>query len=203
MERLYDYISGSIIRGALLIIPIGIAFMIFEKLFHLLGELLIAFGLHLHETSFLRTFVNTLAIIVSILFICFIAGQVATLRWSEKLVAFLEKHLLTHIPGYSYVKSLAANFLGMPEHEFKNVILFRQGENLQLGFEVEALTAKRVAIFIPGVPKPRSGSLLIVNKDKIINTDLKVQEAFSILKGTGVGAKRLLNKCIVKSEYDS
>jgi uncharacterized membrane protein len=188
MERLYKTITTSIVRGIIFLMPIGILLIILSKLFYVIKKVLAALDLRYHETTVTRAIINNLVIIFLLLFVCFLAGYFAKLQWGKKLIKNVEKNVLDQIPGYTLAKATAQDFLGIDNHEFNDVILYYHGEDIQLAFRVESVTVNRVMIFIPGVPKPRSGSILIVNKSKVVNTSLTTHEAFSIMRGMGSGA---------------
>ncbi|WP_448699260.1 hypothetical protein ACFGVR_20020 [Mucilaginibacter sp. AW1-3] len=134
--------------------------------------------------------------------ICFLIGLTSKLKWSKQLIAWIEYNLLSYLPGYHYIKSNAEDLFNIPAHSFSSVLIFRNGENLQLGFKVESITNDQLIVFIPLVPKPMSGAMYIVNKSNVIEIDLSIREAFALLRSMGQGATTKLEKYISSHQID-
>jgi uncharacterized membrane protein len=195
MERAYKFITKSIITGIFFLIPIGIIIIIFEKIFNLTKKVQVALHFDLEEITILHAFLNNLIVILFILLLCFLAGLASKLNWGKELVAAIESNVLKHLPGYEYTKATAQDIFGITEHGFQDVVLYRDDEGkYAIAFKVESITVTMIMIFIPSVPKPRDGEMLIVDIDRLTHTELTTHQAFGIMKSIGTGSAGLLSK---------
>jgi hypothetical protein len=123
-------------------------------------------------------------------------GQsISKLNWGKELVAAIESNVLKHLPGYEYTKATAQDIFGITEHGFQDVVLYRDDEGkYAIAFKVESITVTMIMIFIPSVPKPRDGEMLIVDIDRLTHTELTTHQAFGIMKSIGTGSAGLLSK---------
>ncbi|WP_443939012.1 hypothetical protein [Pedobacter sp. MW01-1-1] len=199
MKNVTQKIINSIIRGIVFLIPIAIIVVLLSKVFGLIKKLQVAMNLSVGENDYFHAVLNDLIVILIILIFCFIAGMLSMLKRGKGLVDKLESTVLCHIPGYNYTKATAQSVLGVEEHNFQQVVMYRDDDGkYQLSFKVEDVGDDMAMIFSPGVPKPQDGELLIVRKDLLIETDLTMLEAFSIMKNLGGGGGALLGKYFTK-----
>jgi uncharacterized membrane protein len=195
MQRFYKYAIATIISGVFLIVPVGILFIIMKKVIDVLKIILAALNMSFDKSTPFADLLNTLLVVLFVLLICFLCGIMARHQLGTRFVAWLEKNVLSHLPGYYYFKGTAEGVLGVSgEEAFREVVLFRHGDHFLLGFKVEVISAAAVAVFIPDVPRPDTGELFIVSSDDIITTDITHMEAMQLMRGIGKGASARLSK---------
>jgi uncharacterized membrane protein len=195
MERVYKFVITSIITGIFFLIPIGIIIIIFEKIFHLIEKLQIALHLSVTEVTYLHAFLNDLIVVFVILLLCFLAGLAAKLKRGKQLVKSIENNILIHLPGYDYTKSTAQGIFGISDHRFSDVVLYRDDTGkFAMAFKVEAITDIMIMIFIPSTPKAKDGEMLIVDKNRLTDTEITTKQAFALIRSIGSEAPALLGK---------
>ena len=128
-----------------------------------------------------------LAIVIS----CFVAGLSSRLKWAKKFTDLLET-LLSHVPGYTFIKSVVENIVGVEENKVQEVVLAWVEESWQLGFVNERLDNGLIAVYVLGAPSPTSGSLYFMTEEKIKKIDLTPAQALLITNRTGIGANKLM-----------
>jgi uncharacterized membrane protein len=132
-----------------------------------------------------------LAIALLVLF-CFIAGVFARTALAKKAITWLETTVLSNLPGYEFIKNLSGNLLGDETKQTYPVVLARIEDAWQLAFLMERMEGGHVAVFIPGVPSPQSGSVYFMTEDRIQLMDIPTQAAMKCMKRYGLGANALL-----------
>ncbi|MCK5916416.1 MAG: DUF502 domain-containing protein [Deltaproteobacteria bacterium] len=133
-----------------------------------------------------------MAILILLLF-CFIAGLAARTNRAKKFVEYLEVNILEKVPAYALLKAKSQNILSSKEAQDLVPIMARFDDSWQLAFEIERLQPDKVVIFLPGSPDPWSGSVAIVEAERV--TELKVGSltTTNILKKLGKGTAVNLN----------
>ena len=73
------------------------------------------------------------------------------------------------------------------------VVLARIEDAWQLALLVERVDETHVAVFVPGAPDPKSGSVYLLTDDRVKPMDVPIREAMKCIKGLGVGSRALLS----------
>ena len=95
-----------------------------------------------------------LATVVALVGSCFVAGLFAETALIRHLVDRAERLALA-VPGYSLMKNVGANLIGIEGKHPVRTVLVRCEATSQLGFLMETLLDGRHVVFIPGVPRAR------------------------------------------------
>ena len=75
-------------------------------------------------------------------------------------------------------------------HKYQSVLV-RFDDASQLGFLVERMENGHAAVFIPGSPSPWTGSVVILNEDRITFSDEATNKSVKVLQKLGAGAGEL------------
>jgi len=128
-----------------------------------------------------------------VLLLCFGAGLLA--RWStgKWISAHFEKTLMLLFPRYLVIKNQMAGSIGGD----KNVpqmkpVLARFDDSLQIGFEIERSGNGLVTVYLPGSPDPWAGSVVLLNADRVEQTDIDFGEAVATFEKLGRDSTALL-----------
>jgi len=108
------------------------------------------------------------------------------------LYGWIDGVLSRLVPGYTYFKSIAGS-LAEAESETLHPVLVQYDDQAQIGFEMERLASGLVAVFLPGSPDTRSGSLSIVEPGRVSPLDARFHETIRSLARFGRGSAQLLD----------
>lgn len=194
MKSLLKIISKTVKGGIFFLLPVVIIVLLFGKALSTVRPMAEA----LRENVPLEfPFLALLISILIILLICFLAGWVAGKGLGKAMINWLENNLLDLFPGYQLMKSTMETKVGnVTEKEFPVVLI--PGDGWQIGFLVEALPNEEVVVFIPSAPSVWEGSLIIIEKSQLRQTELKQADVLTLMKKLGVGTSDLLNAVIKK-----
>ncbi len=103
---------------------------------------------HLHFKSLLGLETLPFLAVGALVLFCFLAGLLAKARFAKRSVVWLENTVLSFIPGYEFVKSMATMTVGQQD-VLRQVVLVRIEDALQIGFVVERLDDSRAVVFVP------------------------------------------------------
>lgn len=191
MKSLTAFFKATIVGGALYLVPIVLVLIVLGKVHAVTVKFVapIVDQLQSHDFGGINT-ARLLGIAVIIL-ACFAAGVFARTRVAQQFAGWLEHTILSNLPGYSMISTLGADVVGAGESGMK-VVLARIEDAWQLGLLVERIDATHAAVFVPGAPDPKSGSVYLLTEDRFKIVDVPRREVIKCLKGFGIGAKALL-----------
>ncbi len=205
--------------GLLAILPISLTLLIIVKIFRYLinfvsyylpfnkiiqglidtnstNELLLSFS---NIISYLLSIAITLGLILFIGFITFHYVDKEKVKWLESL--FLKIPFSKTI--YSTVKQISQIILSDEFSAFRKVILLEYPKEgiYSLGFLTNPKVILRgkeeenyISVFIPTAPNPTTGMFMFVEKEKVINLEMKVEEAIKIIISGGAISPEELKK---------
>jgi uncharacterized membrane protein len=122
-----------------------------------------------------------------VLGVCFVAGILVRTAVGRGLGRLAEKGVLNRIPGYGVFRTLSRGILG-EDRAGLQVVRVALDDHELLGFLMERAPDGRCVIFIPSVPTPAVGSLIIVPLDRVRILDVPVKQAIASLGQWGIGS---------------
>jgi uncharacterized membrane protein len=130
--------------------------------------------------------------IVVALIAVYLLGLIVTSFLGGLFLALLDR-VLEHVPGFRLLYHAWKDVVLLPKDRagtFHLVVLVRRGdpEGMALGFtSAEELPGEpgRWCVFLPNVPNPLTGRLVIVPKEQCVPLKMSVIEAFKVLLSTG------------------
>ncbi len=199
-QKMRNPLRRYFITGLLVIVPIWGTYLILKTLFitmeGLLGNLVQSQGLY---------YIPGFGILLLISLI-FLAGLFTTNIFGKKLFQLWEK-LLDRLPlvrnVYSMVKSLVdtVSFQTGEKENFRRVVLFEYPkEGLytyafvtgEMNGKIDRISGGRiVSVFVPTVPNPISGFIIMVPESETIPLTLSVEEAMKIVFSVGLYSPEL------------
>jgi uncharacterized membrane protein len=192
MKSISPFFRTTLIGGLLFLVPIIVVVAVFGKALALTHKLMDPLAEHIPVESIVGLRTPMLLAIVVIVLFCFLAGLFARTALAQQFVGGLEEAVLSKIPGYEMLKSTGESILGVEDEEGHPVVLMRLDDAWQIGFRIEELQNGLVAVYIPGAPDARSGSVLFVTPDRVIPAGVSAAPTLKCLRGLGVGARELL-----------
>ncbi len=175
-------------------VPIVVILAVLGKVHAVASKLItpLTAQLELHDIGGIH--LARLLAIVAVVLVCFAAGLFARTHIARRFVGWLEYAILSNLPGYSVVSALGTDVAGAGERQSgMKVVLARIEDAWQLAMLVEWVDATHAAVFVPGAPDPKSGSVYLLTDDRFKSVDVPIREAMKCIKGLGVGSKALLS----------
>lgn len=132
-----------------------------------------------------------LAIVLIVTF-CFAAGLFARAAVARRIGDWLEGTILSKIPGYAFMKGMMESLVGADRAQARDVVLVRIEDAWQIAYLMDRIEPGHVAVFIPGAPDPRSGSVYFLTEDRIKPIDVPLAAAMERLRYGGRGSGAVL-----------
>lgn len=188
MNRLRDLL----IDGVLLALPLGAVAFLLYKVVGLLKKVLAPFAQLLPAGQLLGVAAVEIAAVVLLLLGLLALGVVARSAAGRQLGETLEKAVLSKIPGYLIVKSIAADFAGSEAQSDLRPALVAFDDNTVLGFIVEESDlGDLLTVFIPGAPGVAAGSVVLMTKERVQALDVPAVKAMKSMTRLGLGLQQL------------
>lgn len=181
-----------LIDGVLLALPLGAAAYLLYKVMSLLGKLLAPVAHLLPPGHLLGLVIVEIAAFIVLLLILLALGIFARSAAGRQLGEFLEKAVLSKLPGYLIVKSIAADFKGPGDKSGMRPALVSFDDNTVVGLIVEeSAEGDRLTVFIPGAPGVGAGNVVLVEKARVQVLDVTIISAMNSMKQRGLGLQQL------------
>jgi len=194
MKKIFDFVKRMVIGGVLFFIPLIILIVILQKAFQIAAALVMPIIKLLNVTHIFGIGVEIIVAIAIILFILYLGGLISKTSRAKKAVKKIEDALLSKVPGYDMIKNMGESFVGFEGNTSISTVLARIEDAWQYGFLIEEIEGEQYAVYVPGAPNPMSGSVYILEKDRIKKTNIPLQAAMKSLRGLGIGSNELLKK---------
>ncbi|UWY29609.1 DUF502 domain-containing protein [Flavobacterium sp. TR2] len=192
MKSIFKIIKATFLGGILFLAPLVVLLIILEKGYGIIQKITLPFANHLPRIHVLGIALQELVGIIIIILICFLAGLLAKSAQAKRLIQRLEDGILSFVPGYSFMKNMNENIMGLESKEDLKVILVPTDAGLQFAFLIEEINENKFAVFIPDAPNPWSGSVVFVEKKDITDVDISQKQALACIRKLGFGSKILL-----------
>lgn len=185
-----SFLRTTLVGGLIFLLPIGIVLLVLGKVF----EQALVLGHKLHASLFPGS--QSLLLPVALAFallvgIAFLSGLFARTALGSRAFRNLESLILSRVPAYSYMRETLSDLSGSAEfasgHATKMVVEVRYDDVTAIGFVVGHMPDGRAIVFQPNAPTPLSGSVVIVDADRIIPTEMTHRALFIAMKRLGEG----------------
>lgn len=177
------------VTGALVfVLPIGIIAFFAGKILATAQKLVEPISEQLPFKTVAGMSAAILVSLLGIIAVSFIAGLFAQSRFARGAVDKLETHFLGRLPFYGLLKSLSNDVIAPGESADHPVVLVRLDDAWQLGVLMgPTAEGTHSVVFLMDSPTPQSGTVMILETERVRVTDIPLTKAFSALAGRGLG----------------
>lgn len=207
MAKKVSKIQNYLLTGILTVIPLWITWLVFSFVITQLSQLgapwvsALARGLQFTYPAISEILLHSwlqpaMAVIITVLGLC-ILGWITTRVVGRRIVNLFDR-IMNRIPFVKKVygsTKMLLQVLNQEKKEFDRVVLieFPNRDMRAVGFVTRLISDKTsgqelAAVYVPTTPNPTSGYLELVPVDRLISTDMTVEEAMTfIISGGAVG----------------
>jgi uncharacterized membrane protein len=187
-----QFIRTTLIGGALFLVPLVVVVVLVVKAFQLTKVAATPVAQLIPIESIAGIALVEIVTGVILLLGCFIAGMFARSAWGRSVQLRLDALLLQVFPGYAWIKGITGEISDAEAEQILKPVLVRFDDQSQLGFEVDRNADGLVAVYLPGAPNPRSGTVSYVNAEQIAPVDAGFREIATASKKLGRGTAEML-----------
>jgi uncharacterized membrane protein len=192
MKNLRRLIWTTLLGGVIFLIPLVFVVAVFGKAVHIMQSVAVPLSEMMPVDSVAGVAIVPILTTLIMFFSCLVAGLLARSPGGQKLYKKLDSVLLHMIPGYAWVKGITGDIRDEDAEEVLKPVLVTFDDQSQLAFEVERGVDGLVAVYIPGAPDPRAGTVSYVTSDRIQPVDMGFKKVTKICKNLGRGSTAML-----------
>ena len=187
-----ESIRTTLIGGVVFLIPLVMAVVVIGKAFQILKVVATPVDKLIPIESVAGVALVEVLTVAIMLLCCLLAGLIARGSWGRNVAAKIDTVLLHLVPGYAWMKGVTGEISDAEAAKEFKPVLVRFDDQRQLGLEVDRVGEELVAVYLPGVPDPRSGVLSYVTTDRIEPVDAGFPAISMTCKKLGCGSGALL-----------
>lgn len=186
MKTIFKFIRATLTGGILFMLPVVLLIVFVNKAFQLLSKFSAPLAKVLPDFIFGMDGSILLSVLLLVL-ICFFSGLLFISPRIRRGIRSLEENVLSLLPGYALIKSIAADTVGEKVEEGLHAVMAQDGDAWLIGFLVEEGHGL-CTIYFPGAPHPESGEVKILPSTLVKKLDIPANKVTRSLKGYGKGA---------------
>ena len=202
IEKVKSIIKDNFVSGLLILAPISIVTIVFFWIFGgVLGwiervPLKLIFNSADEEVAGIIRLLLSVSILISGVFLVSLMGFVSRMYFGKKMFKWLGEGIEKvpfFGPIYASLTQLFSAISSSGGKQFSRVVYFEYPRKnvWSVGFVTGTATLVGIppgylSIFVPTVPNPTSGFHLMVSESEVIESGLKVDEAFKLILSLGV-----------------
>lgn len=186
MKSIIKFLRTTLTGGVLFLLPVVLLIIILSKANEVSMKIIEPLNEVLPPTILGLRGSRLVAVLLLIL-LCFISGLLFRSPRIKGWVGSLEDNILSYMPGYSLLKSVAADAVGRKADQIMTAVLVQQEGCWNIGFLVEEGEGL-CTVFLPEAPRHDSGEVKIVPADMVRKMDIPANKVTLSLKSYGEGA---------------
>ncbi len=188
MKHAMAFVSESLVRGLLVVVPVYFAILLMLKGMASVGKLVSPFAKLLPDWVPAQQLLSLLLVLA----ICILIGATVATRMGHGLRSWLEANVFARIPGYALVQSLTSQMAGKSRETTWKAALLEDNEALVPAFIIEELEDGRYTVFVPSIPTPFAGAVFVLDRKRVHPLDVPFTDAVKVVSRWGSGAKDLV-----------
>ena len=211
-RKFLKHLRTKIFAGILVTLPLGITFFVLKFVFNTLDNILDPLIPDINISLFHRVFHLPGVGIISFFLLLYLIGLITTNVLGRKLISWGDR-LFTTIPVvkniYLSSKQLTDAFSASRKGAFRQAVFveFPQEGNYVLGFVtnevIDLENQTKVTVFVPTAFVPPQGFLLFLSKEKILPSQLTIEEAIKAIMSVGIVTPHTLSVPLSSSKTEN
>ena len=189
MRRL---IKTTLIGGLIFLIPMVFVVAVVGKAIQIMQSVAVPLGKLIPVESVAGIAIVPILTTLILILSCLLAGVLARSSVGQRVYKKLDTVLLQMIPGYAWVKGMTGGIRDEDADEVLKPVLVRFDDQFQLAFEVDRAADGLVAVYLPGAPDPRAGTVSYVTSDRIQPVAAGVKAVTKVCKNLGRDSTAML-----------
>lgn len=194
------FILTTVLGGVLFLIPFVLVVVLLGKGFMIMRTIAEKVNMFLPLDSVADLPIVDVLAVLFLISCCFIAGLVARSSWARDLRNRVDDLLLQLVPGYAWIKGMTGSVSKEEAAAGFKPVWIRLDDQYQVGFEVERCEGDLVAVFLPGAPDPRTGTLSYVESDRIEDLDSSFNDVSKNFRRLGMGSAAKISQSKIPTQ---
>ena len=182
------FFKTTILGGAIFLVPVVILVAVLGKAYQIMMLVAQPMSEWIPIDAVGGIALANILALVAIVLSCFLIGLLARGKLAGSLYHVLDSRMAS-IPGYAFVKAMAESVQrGTDGSVGFTPVIARFDDNAQISFEIERTPAGEVVVYLPGAPNPWSGSVVLLDSERVQKLDVSVSDAIRSIQALGRGS---------------
>jgi uncharacterized membrane protein len=193
MKTIASLAKTTAIGGLVFLLPLVLLVAIVGKAFNIIKVVSTPLGNLISAEKVAGYAVADLLTLTVLLVVTLLAGMLARSPAFDSFYKKIDVIIMQVIPGYSYIKGMTGSLSDSEAEQSLKSVAVIQDDMVLIGYEVERLTDGWVAVYLPGAPDTRSGSVAYFTNDRVVPLDTDFAGIASCLKTLGRGSSKIIS----------
>ncbi|WP_336515310.1 hypothetical protein [Pollutibacter soli] len=197
MKKVFVTLRDTFIAGIIFLLPLLVLFVLLTKVFQFLtgftNKIAGLFGL----TKFAGISGGTIVSTIGLIIVCLLCGYLVKISFFRSVSKWVDKKMMTHIPGYSVYREMAMSKLEAREETlpYKTALWLKKDNFLQPGFLMDYTDNGKLIVFIPTAGNVKEGNIFTVDDTDVMLSEESDMKAFkNAISNLGIGLNKTLSK---------
>lgn len=203
MRALVKFLRDLFVGGVLFLIPLGVVVLVLGHLLQITANVGEVVSKNLFPGVQSKAIVLLLAVVL-LLGVALVAGMIARTAAGRGLFRMLEQGVLARLPVYPVIRQAMADMAGdldqLTDGRELQVVAVHFDDSTQVGFLVDVLKNGRNVVFLLGAPSALSGTVVIVDAERVSATDLKPHQVIASMRRLGANVMDMVAKADVEAK---
>lgn len=197
-RRILAFLRSTFIGGLFVLAPIVILLVIVGQVVEVVYSAIRPAIDWMPDKSIGGVSIAMLLVFAGVIALCFLAGLGAKIAMTKRFVRWIESMLLSNLPGYSLMKGVGENLVGVAGASERQSVLARFESSWAIGFIMDRLENGRLVVFVPAVPNAFTGTLHIMEPNRVELLGVPIRTALDFLNRLGAEATPAIRQGLAK-----
>ena len=196
MKKLLEFLKTTALGGLFVLLPVLLLYLLLSEALGLIVALATPIADLFPKGTFDEIKHPVVMGLILIVGLSFMIGLVLRSENGRRLGRWIERTVLDRLPVYKALKSLTTGFTeaGKDGGAFKTAVLNSTAGECEIVYIIEDHGNGYLTVLVPWAPTAFSGSVKVVNQDRLEILDANLGDVSRVLSHWGVGVRELLEK---------
>ncbi|MEJ2286213.1 MAG: hypothetical protein P8X85_21775 [Desulfobacterales bacterium] len=195
MKKLLEFLKTTALGGLFVLLPVLLLYLLLSEALGLIVALATPIADLFPKGTFDEINHPVVMGLILIMGVSFVIGLALRSESGRRLGLWIERTVLGRLPAYKALKNLTTGFTDSgKDGAFKTAVLNSTGGDREIVFIIEDHGNGYLTVLQPWAPTAFSGSVKVINQDRLEVLDANLGDVSRALSHWGVGVRDLLGK---------
>ncbi len=194
MKQMVDFLKTTVIGGLFVLLPVLLLYMLLAEALKLVVALATPIADLFPKEVFTKIEAPFLIALVLIVAVSFLLGLALRSAALSRMGDWIEDTVLSRFPAYAVLKRLTKGFGKEEATAFKPAFLISAEGWKEIAYVIEDHGDGQLTVLVPWAPTAFSGSVRVVDRDRVEMLDASLGDVSKVLGLWGMGMRELLGK---------
>ncbi len=194
MKQFVDFLKTTVIGGLFVLLPVLLLYMLLAEALQMVVALATPIADLFPIGALAKAEAPVLIALILIVVVSFLLGLALRSAALSRLGDWIENTMLSRLPAYAVLKRLTKGFGQEEAMAFKPAFLISAEGWKEIAYVIEEHDDGHLTVLIPWAPTAFSGSVRVVERERVEMLDANLGDVSKVLSLWGVGARELTGK---------